>query len=140
MNRALTAVFSMLLIFHRTLYKYTIGQRKGIGVSASEPLYVLELRKDTNEVVIGPADKTFKKSLIANDLNWIAIDRLKDAIKCQAKIRSTQQPTPVEIRPNGQDEVEVIFEDVQKSIAIGQSAVFYDGDRVLGGGVIKSAS
>ena len=125
---------------HKGIWNYTIGQRKGIGVSASEPLYVLELRKDSNEVVIGPADKTFKKSLIANDLNWIAIEKLKEPMKCQAKIRSTQQPTPVEIRPLGDDEVEVIFEDMQKSIAIGQSAVFYDGDKVLGGGVIKSAS
>ena len=103
-------------------------------------MYVLELRKDSNEVVIGPADKTFKKALVANDLNWIAIDGLNEPMKCQAKIRSTQQPTSVEIRPLGDDEVEVIFDDMQKSIAIGQSAVFYDGDKVLGGGVIKSAS
>lgn len=125
---------------HKGIWNYTIGQRKGIGVSASEPLYVLELRKDSNEVVIGPADKTFKKALVANDLNWIAIDGLNEPMKCQAKIRSTQQPTSVEIRPLGDDEVEVIFDDMQKSIAIGQSAVFYDGDKVLGGGVIKSAS
>ena len=125
---------------HKGIWNYTIGQRKGIGVSSTEPLYVLELRKDTNEVVIGPADKTFKKSLIANDLNWIAIDKLKEPYKCQAKIRSTQQPTQVEIRPlNNGEEVEVIFEDMQKSIAIGQSAVFYDQDKVLGGGIIKSA-
>ena len=103
-------------------------------------MYVLELRKDTNEVVIGPADKTFKKSLIADDLNWIAIEDLKEPIKCQAKIRSTQQPTPVEIRPLNNGEVEVIFEDMQKSIAIGQSAVFYDENKVLGGGVIKNVS
>ena len=121
------------------IWNYTIGQRKGIGVSASEPLYVLSLNKDTNEVVVGPADKTFKKSLIANDLNWIAIDGITKPVKAQAKIRSTQQPTNVEIRPYADGEVEVIFEDMQKSIAIGQSAVFYDGDTVLGGGVIKSA-
>ena len=125
---------------HKGIWNYTIGQRKGIGVSASEPLYVLSLNKDTNEVVVGPADKTFKKSLIANDLNWIAIDGIKEPLKAQAKIRSTQQPTNVELRPHGDDEIEVIFEDMQKSIAIGQSAVFYDGDIVLGGGVIKSAS
>lgn len=124
---------------HKGIWNYTIGQRKGIGVSSTEPLYVLELRKESNEVVIGPADKTFKKSLIANDLNWIAIDKLNEPMKCQAKIRSTQQPAPVEIRPLNDGEVEVIFEDMQKSIAIGQSAVFYDGDKVLGGGVIKSA-
>ena len=124
---------------HKGIWNYTIGQRKGIGVSSTEPLYVLELRKNSNEVVIGPADKTFKKSLIANDLNWIAIDKLDEPMKCQAKIRSTQQPVPVEIKPLNNDEVEVNFEDMQKSIAIGQSAVFYDGDKVLGGGVIKSA-
>lgn len=124
---------------HRGIWNYTIGQRKGIGVSASEPLYVLELRKDKNEVVVGPADKTFKKSLIANDLNWISIDDLKSSIKAQAKIRSTQQPVEVEIRPYADGEVEVIFEDMQKSIAIGQSVVFYDNDVVIGGGVIKSA-
>ena len=123
---------------HKGIWNYTIGQRKGLGVSASEALYVLELRKETNEVVVGFADKTFKKSLIANDLNWIAIDRLKEARKCQAKIRSTQQPVDVEIRPIGENQVEVIFDDMQKSIAIGQSAVFYDGDVVLGGGVIES--
>lgn len=125
---------------HKGIWNYTIGQRKGLGVSAAEPLYVLSLNKDTNEVVVGPADKTFKKSLIANDLNWIAIDGLKEAMKAQAKIRSTQQPTEVELIPHGENEVEVIFSDMQKSIAIGQSAVFYDGDTVLGGGVIKSAS
>lgn len=124
---------------HKGIWNYTIGQRKGIGVSASEPLYVLELRKESNEVVVGPADKTFKKSLIANDLNWIAIDSLNEPMKCQAKIRSTQQPTPAEIKPLQNGEVEVVFDDMQKSIAIGQSAVFYDGDKVLGGGVIKSA-
>ena len=120
---------------HKGIWNYTIGQRKGIGVSATEPLYVLELRKDTNEVVIGPADKTFKKELTAVNLNWIAFDKLENERKVYAKIRSTQQPTPVTITPNG-DYVDVVFDELQKSIAIGQSVVFYDEDVVLGGGVI----
>ncbi len=120
---------------HKGIWNYTIGQRKGIGVSATEPLYVLELRKDTNEVVIGPADKTFKKELTAVNLNWIAFDKLENEHKVYAKIRSTQQPTPVTITPNG-DDVDVVFDELQKSIAIGQSVVFYDEDVVLGGGVI----
>lgn len=120
---------------HKGIWNYTIGQRKGIGVSATEPLYVLELRKDTNEVVIGPADKTFKKELTAVNLNWIAFDKLKNERKVYAKIRSTQQPTPVTITPN-EDDVDVVFDELQKSIAIGQSVVFYDEDVVLGGGVI----
>lgn len=120
---------------HKGIWNYTIGQRKGIGVSATEPLYVLELRKDTNEVVIGPADKTFKKELTAVNLNWIAFDKLENERKVYAKIRSTQQPTPVTITPNG-DDMDVVFDELQKSIAIGQSVVFYDEDVVLGGGVI----
>lgn len=120
---------------HKGIWNYTIGQRKGIGVSATEPLYVLELRKDTNEVVIGPADKTFKKELTAVNLNWIAFDKLENERKVYAKIRSTQQLTPVTITPNG-DDVDVVFDELQKSIAIGQSVVFYDEDVVLGGGVI----
>ncbi|RAI14046.1 MAG: tRNA 2-thiouridine(34) synthase MnmA [Candidatus Melainabacteria bacterium] len=120
---------------HKGIWNYTIGQRKGIGVSATEPLYVLELRKDTNEVVIGPADKTFKKELTAVNLNWIAFDKLENERKVYAKIRSTQQPTPITITPNG-DNVDVVFDELQKSIAIGQSVVFYDEDVVLGGGVI----
>lgn len=120
---------------HKGIWNYTIGQRKGIGVSATEPLYVLELRKDTNEVVIGPADKTFKKELTAVNLNWIAFDKLENERKVYAKIRSTQQPTPITITPNG-DDVDVVFDELQKSIAIGQSVVFYDEDVVLGGGVI----
>ena len=120
---------------HKGFWNYTIGQRKGLGVSAPEPLYVLSLRKDTNEVVVGYADKTFNKGLIANNLNWIAFDNLKESIRVKAKIRSTQQPVDVTLNPM-ENAVEVVFDDLQKSIAIGQSAVFYDGDVVLGGGII----
>lgn len=123
---------------HKGIWNYTIGQRKGLGIAAAEPLYVLELRKDTNEVVVGFADKTFKNSLVANKLNWIAIDKLTEEMNVTAKIRSTQQPVPVKIIPIGEDEVKVVFEDAQKSIAIGQSAVFYQDDVVLGGGIIAS--
>lgn len=125
---------------HNGIWNYTVGQRKGLGVSSTQALYVLELREPTNEVVVGFADKTFKKSLIADDLNWIAIDKLTQSKKCSAKIRSTQQPVNVEIIPLENGEVKVEFEDMQKSIAIGQSAVFYDGDTVLGGGIIKSVN
>lgn len=123
---------------HKGIWNYTIGQRKGIGISSTEPLYVLELRKDSNEVVIGPADKTFKKSLTAVNLNWIGIDGISNEIQASAKIRSTQQPVSVTISPIDENSVKVIFEEMQKSIAIGQSVVFYDGDIVLGGGIIDN--
>ncbi|MCQ2744168.1 MAG: tRNA 2-thiouridine(34) synthase MnmA [bacterium] len=121
---------------HKGFWNYTIGQRKGLGVSASEALYVLELKKDTNEVVVGFADKTFNKSLVANNLNWVSIEGIKEPVKAQVKIRSTQQPVEATLIPQNNSEIEVVFDDLQKSIAIGQSAVFYDGDVLLGGGII----
>lgn len=121
---------------HKGIWNYTIGQRKGIGISSTKPLYVLELRKDTSEVVVGEADKTFKKSLVATNLNWIGLENFEGEIKAQAKIRSTQIPTEVTVIPQG-DRIEVIFDELQKSIAIGQSVVLYDGDVVLGGGIIE---
>ena len=120
---------------HKGIWNYTIGQRKGLGVSSSEPLYVLQLKKDTNEVVVGPADKTFKKSLSAIKLNWVSIEKPKDEFRAKAKIRSTQIPVDVLVKPSG-DETEIIFDELQKSIAIGQSVVLYDDDIVLGGGII----
>lgn len=121
---------------HKGIWNYTIGQRKGIGISSTTPLYVLELRKDTNEVVVGEADETFKKSLVATNFNWIGIDELKSERRALAKIRSTQIPTEVTIIPQG-DRIEVVFDELQKSIAIGQSVVLYDRDIVLGGGIIE---
>jgi tRNA-specific 2-thiouridylase len=125
---------------HKGIWNYTIGQRKGIGVSSTEPLYVISLKKETNEVVIGPADKTFKKSLVAINLNWIGIESLTEERKAQAKIRSTQQPVSVLLKPKTDGSIEVIFDELQKSIAIGQSVVFYDNDLILGGGVINSVN
>ena len=78
--------------------------------------------------------------MTAINFNWIAIDKLKEEIKVQAKIRSTQEPVNVTARPLEDDKIEVVFEDLQKSIAIGQSVVLYDGDTVLGGGVIDSSA
>ena len=120
---------------HKGIWNYTIGQRKGLGISSTEPLYVLQLKKDTNEVVIGPADKTFKKSLSAIKLNWVSIEKPNEEFRAKAKIRSTQMPVDVLVKPSG-DEIEVIFDELQKSIAIGQSVVLYKDDIVLGGGII----
>ena len=121
---------------HNGIWNYTIGQRKGLCISAPEPLYVLELRKATNEVVVGYKDKTFKKSLNAVELNWISIEKLTEPMRVTAKIRSTQEPTEATITPVDDDTVNVVFDEYQKSIAVGQSVVFYDGDYVVGGGII----
>ena len=130
----IVSVDGKILGKHQGIWNYTIGQRKGVGVSSTEPLYVIELRKETNEVVIGPKDKTMCDTLTAANLNWITED-LPEEFFAQAKIRSTQQPTNVRVEKNGEF-ITVKFEDMQKSIAKGQSIVLYDGDIVLGGGII----
>lgn len=123
---------------HNGIWNYTTGQRKGLNISSSEPLYIVELRKDTNEVVVGHLDKTFKKSLTAKDLNWVGIKALTNPINASAKIRSSQKPVNAKIYPEGNN-VKVVFEEYQKSITKGQSVVLYDGDIVLGGGIITEA-
>lgn len=120
---------------HKGIWNYTIGQRKGIGISAEEPLYVLELRSETNEVVVGFKDKTMRDSLEATNLNWI-VKKPIGKFDCTAKIRSTQQPTTVSVEEIENGDIKVVFENMQKSIAAGQSIVLYNGDIVLGGGII----
>lgn len=135
---------------HKGIWNYTIGQRKGLGVSAEEALYVLELRAETNEVVVGFKDKTMSNILRATNLNWLGgklaengtisladnENKLSRKFACTAKIRSTQQPTEVTVTEVEEGVIEVVFENMQKSIASGQSIVLYDGDIVLGGGII----
>lgn len=122
---------------HNGIWNYTIGQRKGLGVSSTKPLYVLSLNKDKNEVVVGHEGETLKKSLIANKLNWVSIVGLDGEKKVTAKIRSTQTPTDVTVKSINEDDVLVEFYDLQKSVTPGQSIVFYDNDVVLGGGIIE---
>lgn len=131
---------------HDGIWNFTIGQRKGICIAAPQALYVLELRKETNEVVVGYADKTFKKTLYASNLCWIkgdwndvgnSIQEMFETKQITAKIRSTQQP--IEVKASIKNNIlKVDFTDMQKSITTGQSVVLYDGENVIGGGFIDS--
>lgn len=130
---------------HNGIWNYTVGQRKGICIAAPQALYVLELRKKTNEVVVGYVDKTFKKTLYANNLCWIkgTQEDIKNSLielfktkQITAKFRSTQQPVEVQASIESDDTLKVEFIDMQKSITTGQSVVLYDGETVIGGGFI----
>lgn len=120
---------------HEGIWNYTIGQRKGIGVAHTSPLYVIDLSKERNEVIVGEADDTFKSSLVAIDLNWVSIPKLDKEIIATAKVRSAQTPVEVTIKPIN-NTVEVNFIYPQKSLTKGQSVVFYQDDLLLGGGII----
>lgn len=120
---------------HQGIWNYTIGQRKGLGIAHTSPLYVIDLNKETNEVIVGEADESFNKSLVAVDLNWVSIEKPEGELKVSAKVRSAQTPVDATIKPQG-DIVLVEFDDMQKALTKGQSVVFYQDDTLLGGGII----
>ena len=97
---------------------------------------MIDLDKDKNQVIVGEEDDTFKQGLKAVELNWVSIPSLDKEMKVSAKVRSAQTPVEITLKPQGEDEVLVEFENMQKSLTRGQSVVFYDGDILLGGGII----
>lgn len=124
---------------HEGIWNYTIGQRKGLGIAHTSPLYVVDLNKDKNEVVVAESDDTFNASLVAVELNWVSIAALNEEIKATAKVRSAQEPVKVTLKPQG-DTVLVEFENMQKALTKGQSVVFYQDDILLGGGIIDEVN
>src|SRR5690606_489927 len=122
---------------HRGLPHYTVGQRRGLGITADEPLYVVEIRAADNALVVGRADDVFSAGLVAEDLNWIPFPRLDGPRRCTARIRYNAGEAACTVYPavDG-DGVVVAFDDMQRAVTPGQAVVFYDGYLVLGGGTI----
>ena len=122
---------------HNGLYKYTIGQRKGLGISNNVPLFVIELNKNKNELVVGEEKELYKESLLASNINWFVED-IKNKMKVNVKIRYSVKEVPAKLILLTKGYARVIFDEPQRAITPGQSVVFYDGDIVLGGGKILS--
>lgn len=123
---------------HSGVHNFTVGQRKGLGVATGSPLYVLQLRGDQRQVVVGSGDETFSKTLRARDLNWISVDELRGPMRVAAKIRHRHEPAAATIEPESAGMVRVTFDDAQRAVTPGQAVVFYDKDVVVGGGWIDS--
>lgn len=121
---------------HKGLVHYTVGQRKGLGIAMGQPVFVVELRPETNEVVIGNAEEVFSDRLYANRLNFMAIEDLEGEMEVEAKIRYSHKGAKCVIRKTADDELLCIFEEPQRAITPGQAVVFYQGDYVVGGGTI----
>ncbi len=124
---------------HRGIIHYTIGQRKGMGVAGPHPYYVLSLNPATNTVVVGRGEELMKRRLRVADVNWIAVENLKDEREAAVKIRYRHPGAKAVLKPVKPGEVIVEFKRPQRAITPGQSAVFYDGETVLGGGLIATA-
>ena len=121
---------------HKGLIHYTIGQRKGLGVSSHSPLFVSKLTPTNNTITLVESEKLMSKHLTAREINLIPFANLNGKIKCKAKIRYAHAPADATIWQTGDDCLRVEFEMPQRAITPGQAVVFYDGDVVIGGGII----
>jgi len=126
---------------HDGVVKYTVGQRRGLGLAVADPLYVLRIDADKNQVVVGPKDALLSQALTIRNVNWLgAGDTIPDlGLECQVKLRSMSPPIAARVTPLPNARAEVHLTEPYSAVAPGQACVFYDGERVLGGGWIEKA-
>lgn len=120
---------------HEGIDNFTIGQRKGIGAH-SVPHYVLAIDSKNNSIIIGPDEKLYKNTVIVKEVNWVSIDKPDEPFVAKARIRYKHTESEATIYPVSKDEIKIVFKENQRAITPGQAAVFYEADKVLGGGVI----
>ncbi len=126
---------------HPGILHFTVGQRKGLGLTSAEPLFVLAIEPERNAVIVGSDGDLLCHDLLADGLNLVALPELTEPLRCLARIRYRMQEAPATLEPapeHGLDAVRVRFDDPQRAITPGQAVVFYDGDVVLGGATIAS--
>ena len=121
---------------HRGIIRYTIGQRRGLGIAANTPVYVTEKSAASNTVTLGPDSGLYKKSLTARNINLIACARMDKPVRVTVRTRYLQAEQPAIAEQTGEDELRIEFDSPQRAITPGQGAVLYDGDIVVGGGTI----
>ena len=122
---------------HRGVHRFTVGQRRGLGLTSARPLYVLAVRPDTRTVVVGDEGELLADRLVARDVNWLSVPEPRGEIRARVRIRYRHAEAPASILPLGGGRAEVRFDAPQRAIAPGQAAVFYDGEACLGGGWIE---
>ena len=124
---------------HRGAIRYTIGQRRGLGVAAAQPLYVTARDMEKHTVTVGPESALYSRGLIASDFNWLSSPKPDRPIRVTARTRYRQAENSATLRPLDGSCVRLVFDQPQRAVTPGQAVVVYDGDLVLGGGTIESA-
>jgi tRNA-specific 2-thiouridylase len=125
---------------HDGIHNFTVGQRRGLGISYNEPLYVQSIRPDNGTVVVGPKGGVYSRGLVAEGCNWLSFERPSGPMECQVKIRYGSSAKPALVTVGGDPSTAFVeFEEPQSAVTPGQAAVFYRGDEVLGGGWIEEA-
>ena len=131
-------VNGVILGKHKGITHYTIGQRKGLNLAMGHPVFVTQIRPETNEVVIGESQDVFSSELICNKLNFMAVDDISEPVKVLAKIRYSHKGTMCIIEKIDKDTLKCTFDEPVRAITPGQAVVFYQGEYVFGGGTILS--
>jgi len=121
---------------HKGIVYYTIGQRKGLGISLGKPMYVVDIIPEKNQVILGEAEEVFKKELVAVNANFLPFDELKHPMRVKAKIRYSAPESDAWVIPEKSDRFKLIFDKAQRAITPGQAVVLYQDDYLIGGGVI----
>ena len=121
---------------HEGIHRYTIGQRRGIGIADQRPLYVVSINSDQNRVTVGSADELLSSEFTAAGVNWIAFDNPSDPVRAEVRVRYRHTAAPATINPLPNNRARIVFDEPQRAITPGQATVFYRGDEVVGGGWI----
>jgi tRNA-specific 2-thiouridylase len=124
---------------HGGIQRYTIGQRRGIGIADARPLYVISLDADHNRVVVGNDQELLGREFTAAGVNWVAFDDPVDEVRADVRVRYRHTAAPATLEPIANGRVHVVFDEPQRAITPGQATVFYRGDEVVGGGWIVKA-
>jgi tRNA-uridine 2-sulfurtransferase len=124
---------------HSGIHRYTIGQRRGIGISHEQPLYVISIDQPKNRVVVGPQEDLLRKEFTAAGVNWIAPEEVRaaESVRAEVRVRYRHQESPATITPLPSNHARIVFDEPQRAITPGQATVFYRGNEVLGGGWIE---
>jgi len=129
--------YGRILGIHKGIWNYTIGQRKGLGIQSEKPLYVIDIDPERNAIIVGEERELYREEFYAEELNWVSIEKLEEPIEVKVKIRYKSDETDCTVIPVSEDRVLVRFKKPQRAVTPGQASVFYDGDTVVGGGIIE---
>lgn len=124
---------------HQGIHRYTVGQRRGLGIAAPDPLYVVQIDATRNRVLVGTSEDLLRREMVVERPNWIAFESLRESRRVTVKIRSRAEEAAAVISPRDAETVLVRFDEPQRAVSPGQAAVFYDGEIVVGGGWIRQS-
>lgn len=122
---------------HQGAVRYTVGQRKGLGIALGQPVYVCSKNMEDNTVTVGPNEALYHRTLLATDWSWFPIQTLTEPLRCMAKARSRMVEQPATAYPEENGSIRVVFDEPQRALTPGQTIALYDSDTVIGGGCIR---